>query len=346
MPNISLDQYRVRYPDLLTELLAYFDLRNADQIEGHFRPKTVQQFIGHYESGHPGSNLQPAIIAEICRRLVSRQMLSEVGVTGWGGTANSYLRQSKGTVDQGLDPWMSRAVTCAVYGFPAVYDEFGSSVIPLTNEDDGGVQIGTCFAINEDTLVTALHCIAPAKAIAIRGVSPDVLRAAEWFSFTDENMDLACISFRSPIFSDLPPITFPSTDAGVLAEVMAVGYPSVPGFHPALAAEAATISSRLTPVRGRVSSTPQELWTGTELFLITARVRGGFSGGPIFDGLGQAVGVVSREPLSEDSTMPGHRYDNAGYGTAIPASTVLQMLSSSDNRRAVDMSKVDFEAFV
>jgi serine protease Do len=62
--------------------------------------------------------------------------------------------------------------------------------------------------------------------------------------------------------------------------IIALGYPDVPGFQPALAAEKAMISSRLTDARGAAASTPFEIWARAELLLVTARVRGGFSAVP------------------------------------------------------------------
>ena len=103
---------------------------------------------------------------------------------------------------------------------------------------------------------------------------------------------------------------------------MALGFPDVPGLLPALAAEKALISSRLTVTRGAVASTPFEIWANAELLLITARVRGGFSGGPILNESGDYVGVIFRDPTHQswrpfDDAI--HRYDDLGYGTAIPA---------------------------
>lgn len=101
-------------------------------------------------------------------------------------------------------------------------------------------------------------------------------------------------------------------------------------------------------MRGSVASLPTELWSNTELFLITARVRGGFSGGPILDRTGQAVGVVSREPAAELTDIPdAHRYDNAGYGTAIPASSIREMYGAIDrgDARPLDMTDVEFVTF-
>ena len=129
-----------------------------------------------------------------------------------------------------------------------------------------------------------------------------------------------------------------------------------------MAAEKATISSalttssRLTASLGAVSSTPFEMFARSELLLITARVKGGFSGGPILDETGYCVGVISRTPeherrIHDAADDLAHRYDDLGYGTAIPAHLVLQFLSDIDQGGAVfsqpmDMHCTDFEEFI
>lgn len=126
---------------------------------------------------------------------------------------------------------------------------------------------------------------------------------------------------------------------------MALGYPNIPGFTPTLAAEAATIAARLTTSRGRIAATPTEYFAGSDLLLITARVRGGFSGGPVLDALGQVVGMVSREPASAPAAEVAHRYDQLGYGVAIPARHLRELLDRPDLRRAIDMTGTDCRAF-
>lgn len=134
---------------------------------------------------------------------------------------------------------------------------------------------------------------------------------------------------------------------------MAIGYPDIAGFVPTLAAEKAAISSRLTATRGTVASNPFEIFAKTELLLITARVRGGFSGGPVLDNRGNYVGVVSRDSAHQhgdslDSAI--HQYDNLGYGTVVPTDAIVPFideLGSVDGRlaRSLDMSGTDFDSF-
>ena len=56
--------------------------------------------------------------------------------------------------------------------------------------------------------------------------------------------------------------------------------------------------------------------------LVTARIRGGNSGGPIIDSNGAVVGVAFSEPMSKGD------YDEMGYGIAYPIDLFYEMLKN------------------
>lgn len=95
-------------------------------------------------------------------------------------------------------------------------------------------------------------------------------------------------------------------------------------FNAFCAAERAAISS--IPTRGAVASlADQYLSSGVgQLMLVTARIRGGNSGGPIINSNGQVVGVAFSEPMSEGN------YDEMGYGVAYPISVLGQLLDDCE----------------
>ena len=100
-----------------------------------------------------------------------------------------------------------------------------------------------------------------------------------------------------------------------------------------LAVEKAAISSRITVTKGSIASKTKEIFAKTLLFLITARVRGGFSGGPIINSHGNAIGIISRQPVSdqgEDNDM-WKKYDNLGYGVAIPSEEIIKFIEGCKN---------------
>ena len=77
------------------------------------------------------------------------------------------------------------------------------------------------------------------------------------------------------------------------------------------------------------------------LLLITAKIKGGNSGGPVFNKSGYLVGIASELMDSKGN------YDNVGYGMAIQASELSNLINHK-NCKELDkrnISFVDFEEF-
>jgi serine protease Do len=322
------ENYHFRFPGLPLTALKFFSVSNLKK-SGKNRARSIQEFIAtHQSDASGGRNLQrPAEVDAICQRLCRGRYLSFAGtdttVFNLDGSSHCYIAPVIEEVWSSglLAEIFARRLDCFVYGFPCIYDIYKPSVLPIVHKNrDDRASIGTGFVIGATTLLTAAHCIEDAAQLSIRGVSPAELAKAQFFKCANAALDLGIVQFARPVFKNLPILA--STKPVLLQEVMALGYPDVPGFHPTLAAERALISSRLTASRGAIAATPVEIWAKAELLLITARVRGGFSGGPILDENGEYVGVISRDPTyqaSDHLDEAFHKYDNLGYGIAIPA---------------------------
>jgi S1-C subfamily serine protease len=176
--------------------------------------------------------------------------------------------------------------------------------------------------------LTAKHCLIGAKSLSIRGITKEQFLDARFFVHRNDALDLAAIYFPDPVLPNVKPITLGFGQ--VLDEVLVLGYPNVPGFTELLATEKAAISARLTMTKGTIVSEATEMFAKTSLFLITARVRGGFSGGPVLSSVGTAVGLVSRQPISGEnqSSELYAQYDNLGYGVAIPSEHIIEFLTA------------------
>jgi len=240
------------------------------------------------------------------------------------------------------------SIDYAVYGFPIIYQELSPAVVPIVHVNaEDRPSIGSSFLRTEYLLLTAKHCLVGAKGLSIRGVANEQFLTAQVRVHSNDALDLAAIHFSDRVLPGVKPITLGI--GRVLDEVLVLGYPNVPGFTELLAAEKAAISTRLTVTKGAIASEATELFAKTSLFLITARVRGGFSGGPVLNATGAAVGLVSREPFAkaDHSTDLYAQYDNLGYGVAIPSEAIIEFLTacSDDNRdiaMPLDVSTIDY----
>lgn len=92
----------------------------------------------------------------------------------------------------------------------------------------------------------------------------------------------------------------------VLQDVLVMGYPKIPTFT-----------------------------NKAELMLITAKIRGGNSGGPIINEEGSIVGVACQKP---DYSSNNGDYDDLGYGIAIPIKYVSDIIEKKSNQVEQDPS--------
>jgi serine protease Do len=114
--------------------------------------------------------------------------------------------------------------------------------------------------------------------------------------------------------------------AQLLDEVLTMGYPHILGFPPVLIAATAHIAASLKSTVGQVVAQEQSYLDGQQYLLISARVKGGNSGGPVIDREGKVVGVVAQ--LSAEAE---DRLDILGYGVVTPATTLRRLLDNCTN---------------
>ncbi|MBQ8760917.1 MAG: trypsin-like peptidase domain-containing protein, partial [Bacteroidales bacterium] len=125
----------------------------------------------------------------------------------------------------------------------------------------------------------------------------------------------------------------------VLDDVLVMGYPRVALFLNFLTAEMATISTmvkaRMTPSRGSIAATAKTIWTGEQdLLLITAKIKGGNSGGPIINNRGCVVGVAFADPSAKGL------YDEIGYGVGMPIQVLEDIIAK---RQTMSVNFIDWK---
>lgn len=324
--------YDTLFPELIVEILEYFDISKGD-----FNKKSVINFCEQYGGGPiDGSpQVQPNTIAKICEILHNQNILSVHSRGGVWDMNNNYLFPIGNR-----DSWIiNRSRFChyyssLVYGFEYIYNSYRNKVLPIVAHNGDKQSMGSCFRFFNGIL-TAKHCLVDAEKISIRGITAKELNEAKVYISKNPDIDVAYIDLQTPmidIFSESP---------CVLDDILVMGYPMIPRFLDFCTAEKATISTiadlRMTPSRGAVAAMAGEIFTVKEtlLMLITARIKGGNSGGPIINKNGSIIGIAVSDPKGE-----GDNYDDLGYGIAYPIDIVDNIIESNE------FIKVDFIDFI
>lgn len=333
-----LDEYGMKYPDLVWDIFMFFADRSIKssfiktlESRGYspdYAPKCSSDFSfmfgqkerKYYEISPRGEGvmIQPRTISRICDRLCQNGSMSKMlvgGFNGHDGDTNFYevlLQRPKDEIiiDKDL---ISRHLNNVVYGFPYIYESNKENVRPIWVKKDGRLGNGTCFN-SALGIVTALHCIKDCDEIQIDGLNSEMLRSATIFGM--EDIDLVLIRPQSDYYWNNK---FLVNRGEVLDEIMVMGYPNHCGFD-----------RFLTATTGAIAAIEKPYLAKYELMLLTGKIKGGNSGGPVLDTDGAVVGIVS------ESQAPEGDYDKFGYGMAIPSSYLSLLSEIKNNFNFVD----------
>lgn len=319
--------YDIFFPELVYDILDYFRLSNTSK-------KVAKKSVGDYCSESRFSNtieangeiIQPYVVNLICENLVRKRIITRVknGEMIDGVDANYIYSPQDDAFFQSKPDSLVFSMNCVAYGFPYIYASFRNDVLPvIVKEKNGNIEMGTCFRFNTGIL-TAKHCLEAAE-VSIEGYSSKQLQKYATFISKDPKIDLAYIELQEHS-------RFMPGDANVLDDVLVMGFPKIPMFNAFCTAERTAISS--IPTKGAVASLADQYISPNvgPLMLVTARIRGGNSGGPIINSNGQVVGVAFSEPMSEGN------YDEMGYGVAYPIDVFRQLL---DDYEVMNVNYVD-----
>lgn len=315
--------YDKLFPELVYDIVDYFRINNRIKEP---KNKSVIDYCAHSrfnDSYLNGEIIQPGVVSTICDVLVKKRVLTCIRIGTTGIDAN-YLFMPKDEVSfQQNKPYFVFLLNCIAYGFRYIYTAYSEKVLPIVVKKNDELTMGTCFRFH-DGIVTAKHCV-EADEVSIPGYSNERLRHFGTFVSKDPEIDLAYIELRDP--SGLT-----SGIAHVLDDVLVMGYPKIPMFFDFCAGERANISSIST--RGSIASLAEQYISRNagQLMLVTARIRGGNSGGPIINTEGAVVGVAFSEPSAEGD------YDDMGYGVAYPISVLFELLKDP---MAISVNYVD-----
>lgn len=330
-----MKNYPELYPKIPIEIFLFFTERPTGE---KWIPKTVVQFCEYYKEKYQTKDLpQPRIVSAICEKLVEGGKLSIHSRAGIGSMDNRYfgiLRDESLRNNEYALEFLNLHLGFIAYGFPYIYEYYKPFVLPVIFIDSEEKEaLGTCFRY-QNGIVSARHCFEGAKKIAIQGIPADSLSKAVFTVHDKDIMDLIYVEI--PELEFLPPF---SGGIEILDEVITLGYPKIAGFQNFLSAEKATVSSRFTATKGQIAAIAEDIWIREKLFLITARIQGGNSGGPIINKEGKIVGV------SVNMSKGDGDYDDLGYGTVIPISFVDEDIVNKNACKSFDASKIEFINF-
>lgn len=184
--------------------------------------------------------------------------------------------------------------------FPTASDNFSNSPAEVSSS-------GTGYAISSNGyIVTNHHVTNGANSIKVRGINGDFSKAYNAkIVIDDKNNDLSIIKINDPSFTSLGTIPYiianRSSDVG--SSVFVLGYPL-----------RATMGDEVKLTNGIISSKSGFQGDVTS-YQITAPIQPGNSGGPLFNGSGNIIGIINAKHVGAE---------NASY--AIKSSYLMNLI--------------------
>lgn len=325
-------------PNFIDEIMMYFAAKDGETPDDG-RKRTLETLAQHFESTY-SFNIIPYYkeFISICNSLCEVAPLICFYRDNYFEYRNCYywnekIADGKTYPQLSFDkrkPFFTRWEN-AVFGSRYIYHKYKDHVLPIVyTQNNGDPGIGTGFIIGTIAIVTARHCIEGATSISFGKIDFAKYKDAKVYYHNNPNIDIAII-----MIEPVELFGFHLTDkCEIFEKVVTMGYPKIPGFTCFQTAEEAVVSAipdkRFAVTEGQVAAEAQQIWSRENLFLVTAKVKGGNSGGPVINRYGQCIGLVSQEPFADGN------YDDLGYGTVVPAHFIIEMLQDLSQHQQVD----------
>lgn len=308
----DISKYGIAYPELCVDIVNYFGndkirsksyeilkQRLGDGLAAKIAKSTLDfalYFGNKYKKlDNYNTIIQPKTISKICDILCNLNVLSKIHVAGFNTFFEEefYYKIPK-NIPNTID--YQKYLNNRVYGFKYIYQSYKNNVLPIYvyNKQTCKQQTGTCFKTHIG-IITAKHCLKNQNYAQISTIKANILKNSK--ILVNSSLDLLLIKPKDYEFNDY--IEFGTGE--IIDEIMVMGYPKHAGF-----------GNFLTATTGQIAGIETCYLYGHELMLLTGKIKGGNSGGPVLNNKGQVVGIVTETPESEGD------YDKFGYGLAIP----------------------------
>lgn len=317
----DLSKYGIEYPELCVDIVNYFrndqihsmlyeqiKLRLGDGLAAKTAKSTLD-FAQYYKTKYKELNgqdvmLQPKTISKICNRLCNIGVLSRIHITGFNTLfGDEYYYEMPHNIPNTIAN--QKFLNYRVYGFKYIYESYKNNVLPINvyNKESKIHQTGTCFKTNIG-IVTAYHCLENQDYAQIPNISADILNKSQILTSPEIDLLLIIPPREDYNFDDYIEVGI----GEIIDEIMVMGYPNHAGFE-----------KFLTATTGQIAARKDSYLCKYELLLLTEKIKGGNSGGPVLNNKGQIVGIVTEVP------DPDGDYDKFGYGLAIPSEYIKNM---------------------
>ncbi len=351
--------------DLAHTILDFFN--DAYRDGNVLRPFSFMHLVEKYP------DIGPKVYRNIhyCKKLEQEGLLDHQGRSGDHPFYGHHYYTNKGFYDSDLSKYGSYELL--VQGFLAVRERFRKIVlaisVTLANDD---LSVGSGFVYSNECIITARHCIdGKFKKITIMAEDGTVVPVDNLYIPNNPYLDIAVLKTSSKLFETLPSYSLRVKEeyegktkmdelnyvdvssiillgpGKILDDVLTLGYPPIAGFEAILIADKSAINSTLLrSSTGQLLAGEKEYKNGIKYFLLNAKVKGGNSGGPVFDKLGRVVGMIVAMPPDIKNS---DELDKLGYGMAIPSESIKSVLDDARGLnktvREIDIIQMDGGSF-
>lgn len=186
---------------------------------------------------------------------------------------------------------------------------------------------GTGFALNNGYIATNYHVVDNAKSIKVQGIRGNFnIKYNATVVATDKFNDLAIVKINDSRFNGFGTIPYrvKTSTSEVGEDVFVLGYPLTTTMGDEIKLTTGVISSK-TGFQGDVA-----------LYQISAPIQPGNSGGPLFDGKGNLIGIVNAKHMEAENV--GYAIKTSYLNNLVEIASSTSLLPSNNSISGMSLS--------